>query len=250
MIDQRLRLLLTSAGIANGSIQWALLDLLGRPVSECNAVAIPTAIYGLPGGGADAWLELREFGEMGWREFGVLELTTLSTIEEAHWLPAVEAADVIIVGGGNTGYLSYWLHESGFAARLPQLLETRVYYGVSAGSAMVTAGVRVDPDHLTRTGIYYDDEYDEAAPRGAGSDRTVPLVEFVIRPHLNADWCPAATRENMAHWASRVDVPLYAFDDESAIVVANGEIQVVSEGEWTLFNSDRAIPGNVWSDRE
>jgi dipeptidase E len=33
-----MRLLLTSAGIRNPSIKEALLDLLGKPIAECNAL--------------------------------------------------------------------------------------------------------------------------------------------------------------------------------------------------------------------
>src|ERR687897_3521065 len=53
----RLKLLLTSAGIKNPSIQSALVDLLGKPISEASALCIPTAMYGHPwvGPGVKAW---------------------------------------------------------------------------------------------------------------------------------------------------------------------------------------------------
>ena len=44
-----MKLLLTSAGIKNPSIQSALVDLLGKPISEASALCIPTAMYGHPG---------------------------------------------------------------------------------------------------------------------------------------------------------------------------------------------------------
>ena len=43
-----MRLLLTSAGIKNPSIHNALVDLLGKPIAESNALCIPTAGYGHP----------------------------------------------------------------------------------------------------------------------------------------------------------------------------------------------------------
>ncbi len=49
-----MRLLLTSAGIKNTSIQDALVDLLGKPIAESSALIIPTAIYPFPGGAAGA----------------------------------------------------------------------------------------------------------------------------------------------------------------------------------------------------
>lgn len=50
-----MNLLLTSSGIRNKSIHDALVGLLGKPISECNALFIPTAIYPFPGGAAMAW---------------------------------------------------------------------------------------------------------------------------------------------------------------------------------------------------
>ena len=41
-----MKLLLTSAGIKNASIRYALVDLLGKPISESSALCIPTAMYG------------------------------------------------------------------------------------------------------------------------------------------------------------------------------------------------------------
>jgi dipeptidase E len=60
-----MRLLLTSAGITNGGIHRAFLDLLGKPVAESKAVCVSAAIYALPGGNGYAWQVLRELGEMG-----------------------------------------------------------------------------------------------------------------------------------------------------------------------------------------
>lgn len=118
-----MKLLLTSVGISNDSIRAALVELLAKPTAACKAICVPTAIYALPGGNADSWLMLHELANIGWQEFGVLELTALPSLIEEHRLPAVEAADIIIGGGGNTGYLSHWLFASGLAAHLPRLLQ-------------------------------------------------------------------------------------------------------------------------------
>lgn len=231
-----MKLLLTSLGVSNASIRAALVDMLGKPIDESNAVCVPTAIYALPNGVADSWQMLREFANMNWRDFGVLELTTLPTIRERDWLPTVEAADCIIVGGGNSGFLLYWMEHSGFGARLPGLLMDKVYLGVSAGSMYVTHSYQIDQEVLARTGIYRDPEYEEDAPPNAGSDKTLGLVDFVIRPHLNAEYFPTATLARFAQTAARIDVPLYAIDDQTALKVVDGVIDVISEGEWKLFD--------------
>lgn len=233
-----MKLLLTSVGISNDSIRRALINLLGKPITQASAICIPTAIHAVPSSPGDAWLTLREL-ELGWQNYGVLELTALPSLQEEHWLPAVEAADVILVGGGNTAYLSYWLHRSGLAAKLPELLKTKVYVGVSAGSMIVTHSLNVHRPTLAATGVYYDDEYDEAAPPNAGSDRTLKLVDFVIRPHLNADYFANITVERMEQAAAKLTVPLYAFDDQTALKVVDGQVEVISEGGWKLFNGER-----------
>lgn len=230
-----MKLLLTSAGITNDSIHKALMDLLAKPIAESNIVCIPTAIYPIPGGNGFAWQVLKELGEMGPKEPAILELTTMPSILEEHWLPTLEAADIIWVGGGITLYLSYWMQTSGFANKLPELLKKAVYVGVSAGSMVVTHSLNLNRAELARTGIYYDDEYDEAAPPNAGSDQTLKLVDFVIRPHLNSDGFLAATLDSMEKWSAKVAVPLYAIDDQTAIKVVDGEVEVISEGEWKLF---------------
>ena len=38
-----MKLLLTSGGVTNTSINDALVDLLGKPITECHALCIPTA---------------------------------------------------------------------------------------------------------------------------------------------------------------------------------------------------------------
>lgn len=230
-----MKLLLTSIGVTNESIRKALVNLLGKPVEECRATQISTALYASPSGPEDACQMVKHYGEMGWKELGTLELTALPTIEEEHWLPFVESSDAILVSGGNTGYLSYWFQQSGFAERLPGLLEERVYFGISAGSAMVTPGLNYDRDRFEKTGVYYDDEYEEAAPRNAGSAWAMGLVSFAFRPHLNADYFPTANMGMMERAAAKLDYPLYAIDDATAIKVVDGEVEVVSEGEWRLF---------------
>ncbi|HEY5848004.1 MAG TPA: Type 1 glutamine amidotransferase-like domain-containing protein [Microlunatus sp.] len=231
-----MKLLLTSVGASNDSIRAALVELLGKPIEEASAVAVPTAMYAYPEGVRWGWESIKSFADMGWREMGVLELTALPTLEDAHWLSVLEAADAILVGGGVTGYLSYWFQESGLAERLPPLLRRGlVYVGVSAGSMVATPGLNVDRERLATTGVYYDDEYDEGSPAGAGSDAGLGLVDFAIRPHLGSEDFPGVTLAAMEAAAAKLDYPLYAIDDQTALQVVGDTVEVVSEGEWHRF---------------
>ncbi len=141
-----MRLLLTSAGVANASILEALVDLLGKPIAEADALCIPTAEYGHPalGPGVSAWRFIsgrsqNPMVDLGWRSVGVLELTALPSIDEDRWVPLVREADVLLVAGGDALYLCHWMRESGLAELLGSLHET-VWVGLSAGSMVLTPG--------------------------------------------------------------------------------------------------------------
>ena len=132
-----MRLLLTSAGIKNASIRDALVDLLGKPISECDALCIPTATHAL-GQPELAWKFIggqeprTPMCELGWKSLGVLELTALPSIDEKQWVPLIQETDVLLVNGGDPLYLCYWMPQSGLADLLPSL--RAVYVGLSAGS--------------------------------------------------------------------------------------------------------------------
>ena len=232
-----MRLLLTSRGIVNASIRSALVDLLGKPIAEASAVIVPTALHAMPRGGRYLWEELDEQRKLGWREMSILELAATTSLLEEHWLPALREADAIFVSGGNTPYLSYWFERSGFAKLLPVLLERSVYVGVSAGSMVVThsTGIR-----LLENGVYADEPYGDVAPPHAGSDFTAKLVGFTMRPHYNAPDFERITRQEMEATAADAGVPLYAIDDQTAIKIVDDSIEVVSEGDWILFEKGRA----------
>jgi dipeptidase E len=130
-----------SAGISNTSIRDTLVDLLGKPIAESNALCIPTAAYTSPRGASMAYQLIHGVAdtplcEVGWKSLGVLELTALPSIEKEHWTAAVQQTDALLAGGGDPLYLRYWMRQSGLADLLPSLRET-VYVGVSAGSTVM-----------------------------------------------------------------------------------------------------------------
>ncbi|HEU4350037.1 MAG TPA: Type 1 glutamine amidotransferase-like domain-containing protein [Actinoplanes sp.] len=224
-----MKLLLTSFGLANATIVAALERLMGKPIGEASVMYVPTALHATPGGAGYAWEMLGTARPADWRSVGFLELTALPGIAADRWLPQLEAADVIMVGGGNTPYLSYWLQRSGFAAMLPGLLRGAVYAGISAGSMVVGSNFWINRVRLARDGVYDDDLYGDVAPAGQGSDATPGLVDFALRPHLGSPDFPGATVEGIARIA---EGPTYAIDDASAVVVDSDDVTVASEGTW------------------
>jgi dipeptidase E len=220
-----MRLLLTSAGIKNDSIHDALVDLLGKPIAESSALCIPTASYGHPmAGPGAAWrfISGREartpMCELGWKSLGVLELTALPSIDEALWVPMVRETDVLLVNGGDPLYLCHWMRQSGLADLLPSL--RAVWVGLSAGSLVMTPSIGED--------------FVRWKPP-TGGDRTLGLVDFSIFPHVDHEMMPDNSMANAEKWAAGMPVPAYAIDDETAIKVTDGNVDIVSEGHWKLF---------------
>ena len=222
-----MKLLLTSGGITNTSIHEALVDLLGKPVAESDALCIPTAIYAFPGGAASAWKLISgraasPLCELGWKSLGVLELTALPSIERTHWTNAVEETDALLVGGGDPLYLCYWIQQSGLADLLPSLRET-VWVGVSGGSLVM--------------GPHVGEEFVYGSPPTTGDDRALGLVDFAMFPHMDHEAMPDHSMTAAERWAAGLPVPGYAIDDETAIKAVGGTVEVVSEGHWELFNA-------------
>jgi dipeptidase E len=246
-----MRALLTSAGITNSSIRDALVDLLGKPIAEANALVIPTALYPFPGGPGMAWRAICGKGpsplsELGWRSLGVLELTALPSIEEAVWVPAVRDADALLVCGGDPLFLASWMRRSGLTGLLPTLRSEAVYVGVSAGSiAAASSFVETysEPPRGTDGPLQAEDIV-FATPQGDVARILVTgqgagLVDFAVIPHLEHPDHPDASLVNAERWAARIPAPTYAIDDETAIRVLDGAAQVVSDGHWRLFQPDR-----------
>jgi dipeptidase E len=230
-----MRLLLTSLGLSNESIRAALTELMGKPIVDAKLVFVPTAMHAVADGGEYLWEDIARQSEFGWRSASILELTALPSIPESHWLPWVREADVIMVDGGNTPYLSYWFEKSGFAAKLPSLLERSVYVGVSAGSMVVSHTLIINANKLKSMGVYSDDQYGDEAPLNFGSDFTLKLVPVVVRPHLNASYFEHVSIADMQQACAEIDAPVYAIDDQTALKVVDGDIEVVSEGHWELL---------------
>ena len=222
-----MKFLLTSAGVKNKSIHDTLVGLLGKPIAECNALCIPTAIHALPGGAYGASRVIRGTSstpscELGWKSLGVLELTALPSLKEELWIPTVREIDVLLVAGGDPLYLAYWMRQSGLANLFPSLRPELVYVGVSAGSMVVTpsfAGENYGGLNLP--------------PR---DEQALGLVDFSVFPHLDHESFPENSLANAEIWAAKLPVSTYAIDDQTAIQVTDGVAQVISEGHWKLFN--------------
>jgi dipeptidase E len=223
-----MKLLLTSGGIKNPSIKNALIELLGKPIGGASALCIPTASYGHPNVTPEQALKFatgREprspMCELGWKSLGVLELTALPSIERERWVPWVLETDALLVNGGDALYLCHWMRESGLADLLPSLTDT-VWVGLSAGCMVMTPRIGEDFVHWKPP---------------SGGDSTLGIVDFSICPHLAPEGMPGNSMAEAEQWVAGIEGPAYVMDDETAIKVVDGAVDVISEGTWRLFNA-------------
>jgi dipeptidase E len=112
------------------------------------------------------------------------------------------------------------MQQSGLAELFPSLRET-VYVGVSAGSLVMAPNVG----------------YEFVYGPPADGDRALGVVDFSMFPHLDHEAMPEHSMANAERWAAALPVPGYAIDDQTAIKMTDGTVEVVSEGHWKLFSN-------------
>jgi dipeptidase E len=157
---------------------------------------------------------------LGWKSLGVLEVAALPSLDEELWLPVVEETDVLLANGGDAVYLAHRMRESRLAELVPQL--DNVWAGLSAGSMVMTP--RIGEDFMTWR-------------PPTGGDETLGIVDFSIFPHVDHPDLPENTMAAAEQWAAGLSNPAYAIDDDTAIKVVDGTVEVVSEGHWKLFTT-------------
>ncbi len=218
-----MKLLLTSAGVRNATIEDALVELLGKPIAESSALIVPTGSWGHHNfAGAYRTISGRSplrMIQLGWQSLGVLELTALPTLDRDAWVPVVEQTDALLVGGGDAVYLAHHARACGLDALVPAL--DNVWVGLSAGSMVLTP--RIGSDFMTWQ-------------PPSGGDETLGIVDFSIFPHLDSPGLDENTMAEAERWAAEIGNPSYAIDDDTAIRVVDGNVDVVSEGNWRTFD--------------
>jgi dipeptidase E len=217
-----MKLLLTSGGLTNKSISNALFELVGKKPEDTILTFLPTASNVETGD--KSWF-INDLINIHKQNFKEVHITDISAVPENIWRPQLESADVLFFEGGNTYHLMRWMNQSGVTKLLPELLKTKVYVGLSAGS-MVTA-----PDLALRLSqVIYGEDIEEQPMDGLG------LVDFYFLPHLHSPYYPERMEETIREVAKTLIKKIYALDDQSAIKVVDGKIEVITEGKYLEFN--------------
>ena len=70
--------------------------------------------------------------------------------------------------------------------------------------------------------------------------RGVGLVDFSVIPHFEHENHLDASLANAEKWAARIPAPTYAIDEQTAIKVVDGAVEVISEGTGSDLTPCRA----------
>lgn len=218
-----MKLLLTSAGLSNKSIIKGLQELVKKPFSKLKIAFIPTAAN-LESGDKQDWF-IKDLINLKELKFNSIDIVDVSALPKEVWFKRLKEADIFYVEGGNTYHLMHWFNKSGLSKVLPDLLKTRVYIGVSAGTMVINPTVA----HC------YEEEIISKKINKTISDKGLSYVNFMVEPHLNSSWFPQMTLENIEKKLKDYPYSLYALDDDSAIKIDGDKIEVISEGVWKKF---------------
>lgn len=232
-----MKLLLTSQMIYNKSIADALASLLEKPFSEAVVAYIITSHNGAMGDKSWFVQNLNSLYDLSWKTFYMLDVAGLDGIEPDSWMNQLEEADVVVVGGGANYILSYWLDRSGLFNKLPKLIENKVYVGASAGSMLTQSKLCTSSGAMKEFAKgNWEVDLAKLGPQGRSSDKSLNLVDFLVRPHYGSEDREYVTDSLIQATADHFNMPIYAIDDQTAIKVVDEEATVVSEGIWRQFN--------------
>lgn len=218
-----MKLLLTSAGITNPSIAKALFELTGKRPEEITVVFVPTA------SNVEVWDKdwlITDLLHLKQLNFKSIEITDISAVDEKIWKPSFERADVLYFEWGNSCYLMRAMERSGLKEVLPSLLKDKVYVWVSAGSMVTSEDLALKISQV----VYWEDLSETSELKGLN------IVDFYFLPHLNSEWFPKVRQENIENVIKDTKKVIYALDDNSALKIVNGKIDIISEGKRFSLN--------------
>lgn len=218
-----MKLLLTSGGITNKSIVKALFELVGKKPEDTSLVFVPTA-SNVEKGDKD-WL-INDLINLKNQNFKSIDIADISAVDKEVWLPKMEEADVLFFEGGNTYYLMEWMNRSGLKDILPELLKNKVYVGLSAGSIVVSKDLA-----LKQAQVLYGEDLERKEDM-----KGLNFVDFYFFPHLNSPHFNLRKENIIREAVKDIEGKVYAMDDQSALKIVDGKMEIISEGKYFIFN--------------
>lgn len=211
-----MKLLLTSAGLTNESIANALKEMMAKDLNEVKIGFVPTAANVEPGNKDWYVRQLTDLYKHGFQWVDVVDISA----PEVKWQDRLKDCDIILISGGNTFHLLDQIRKTGFADWFRATLDSKVFVGISAGSIIMTPSIAIaSVDDGDENLINLEDL------------SGLSLVPFEVSVH---------TPENVSHEGNKkyletIGNELYGLDNNSAMKVVDGEMEIVSEGEWIKY---------------
>lgn len=228
-----MRMLLTSNGVLEGPVRDSLVDLLAAPPAERRTAVLIDAMLPFPGDKGGMLDHLQAYRALGWAECDVL---TLRSGPREGVEARLRSADAIFCYGGSNHWLAHEWRASGLAPVLRELLDEKVYIGMSAGSMIFSRLHRAAVDAL--------DDQEEVDLLGLDPvGPALPLFDWFPVNHLGAASFPHATDDWAAQVARRMGGPTWFLSDGSALLVRDPAAvpEVVSDGHWLRFDEQGAL---------
>lgn len=207
-------LLLASSG--RFITEYTFDQYLPKKIKECRIAYITTASKKVDDVG---YIERhkRRMDELGF----LYEEIDIATQSEKKLRSTLQEHDIVMVEGGNTFYLLNAVRESGFEKIVKELIEKGVVYiGSSAGSYIACPSIIV--------ATWSNPPVDQC---GVTDYTSMNLVPFLIKAHYTPDMY-----DRLLRYRNELQHPLYAIGDEQAILVRDGNIQLLGPGKEVIFS--------------
>lgn len=216
-----MKFLLTSSGLKNDNIAEALQQLVGKALSEASVLFVPTAAN--TEGEDKRWLieNLKDFERYNVKSIDILDIAAVS---KEMWTKRFREKDIICVGGGNEKYVAEIFESVGMKDMLLSLSDSQVYIGISAGSMVVG---KFMPPALYPV-IFPEEDF------GGTTIDPMEIFNFCFIPHLNSEFFAHVRKETLENAKGSFTAPVYATDDQTAIVLDGDNLKIVGIGDsWT-----------------
>ena len=222
-----MKLLLTSAGITNDAIASALSELAGRPLSELSIIHIITAAN--PENDDKKWI-INDLVNLQKQNFKFIDILDVNGVTREMWQERLSACDIISFEGGNEQYLAQVFEKIGMKEFLLSVLDTKVYLGTSAGS--MVAGQHASEANAL---VYPED------PTPSVPVNSLGMCDLIFIPHLNSKLFMHVRKEVLEQVKDKVSYPIYATDDQTALTVIDGDVQIVGPGDYWVYRGIRKV---------
>ncbi|PIZ47970.1 hypothetical protein COY32_00750 [candidate division WWE3 bacterium CG_4_10_14_0_2_um_filter_41_14] len=210
-----MNLLLTSAGLSNKTLADTFIRLCPISVEKVSVAFIDTASKVE----SDDWFVEKDINIL--KTIGVKNIKRIDIAKPAkEWFATLVDAQVCFIEGGNTFYVLHHFKESGLIEEFGKLMSGKLFVGISAGSILATPTIGIstvepaDPNNVNLTDL-----------------TALNMVDFEVSPHTNDE----VSIEGVKAYAKTAKNPVYAIDDNSAVLVENGNVSVVGEGKWEIL---------------